>query len=602
MRLVLAAAAASPGCTEIGSMNVAPIVTAGSVQTTAFYISQTNGDTDHGVLQTGSISAESYIWQPWLASVRGRGNVSYELRGGDAESRSLQGSGEATLSILPVSKYPATFTFSHVDSRVDGDFVGFDFTQTRASANFRAAITQNLTGRLFASYDILKRDQNGDLNTRNLQLNLTQTFPKDETFFGLQSIGLGASYRDLSFTATTPEDSDADRTLAVLSLTMDGRPSDELTYNSTNVFNYEIQDEAEDSFDLMSVQSVSTMQWRPEEYPVVVTGTLRGLIEQIERDELSGGADSDTMLVAGTVGARWPVSDRLSFNFGLRGAYENVERGEGAALGETNLPEGQNFSAALLAGANYFSETHQVSGFDWNWNSRALLDVGMRNEDGFFTRDSVAVGHKFERGIDPFGFGPIRMTFDQELEARIDTDDDDDQFALFLSNGVGFSTSRADRTSSSSARFRLFDRRNLLDSDDEFQIAQFRWDKRMAFDRDRSLTAALTAQAVRRVDEDDTDFSLTASGNVTYQHRNVFGAENLDFLSELRLNIFDLDEIFGRREADFSSETFRNDWRNILRYRIGQLFLQTELSAFYANEGLGYLALLRLRRDFSPSE
>ena len=116
--------------------------------------------------------------------------------------------------------------------------------------------------------------------------------------------------------------------------------------------------------------------------------------------------------------------------------------------------------------------------------------------------------------------------------------------------------------------------------------------------RDRRLQGNVDAQAIRQVDQNDTDISITASGNVSYQHRNFLDVENLGFRSELRVNVVDIDTALGLDDEDVDPDLLQNDWRNILSYRIGRLTAELEATAFHRDAAFGYLGLMRLRRDF----
>jgi len=163
---------------------------------------------------------------------------------------------------------------------------------------------------------------------------------------------------------------------------------------------------------------------------------------------------------------------------------------------------------------------------------------------------------------------------------------------------VTFDYAKADEASSTFARLYLRDSRTLIGERREFDVVQFTLGRSVSVDRDRRWQGNVTAQAVRDVNDDGSDVIATASGNVSYLHRNLFETDDLDFRSELRLNIVNLDEIFGATEQELANERFRNDWRNILSYRIGRLTTELEASAFQRDSGIGYLGLMRLRRDF----
>ncbi len=281
----------------------------------------------------------------------------------------------------------------------------------------------------------------------------------------------------------------------------------------------------------------------------------------------------------------------------MRGSYENVSRDEGGSLGETDLDEGERIIGLMLFGADYRSVPNPLWGFDWSWDVRGQAENGFRTDDGLLSRETLTLGHRLERDYSELVFVPVRFAFDQEIELDADLEEDD-LFGVRLAHAVTFDYTKSDEASSTFARLFLRDSRTLVGERREFDIIQFTLGRSVSVDRDRRWQGNVTAQAIRDVNEDGSDVIATASGNVSYLHRNVFETDDLDFRSELRLNIVNVDDLFGEAEDEFASDRFRNDWRNILSYRIGRLTAELEGSAFQRDSGLGYLALVRLRRDF----
>ena len=582
------------GCGDVSEMTLAPISTAGSVQTTALTRRSTDGTTEHTLLQSGSVAVDSYVWQPWFIRTNGDLSIAYDQTFGGDDGASLRSSAGATIQVLPLSKYPVTVNLAHTDSRVSGEFGGSDFIRDRASVNARAAFTQNLNAGLTASWDRTDREDSGILNTQNVSLDATHTFSKESAFLGITSVGAGASFRMSTFEADDPTDEDTDHQTAILRLNMRSEPFTDVVYDSLYTFVFDDLVEDDDTFRRLALQGISTVQWRPKNEPYIVTGSLRTLSEQIDEQDNGNDQDSSTLLASGRLGLRWPIHDRLSFNAGVRGSYEDVKRDEGADLGESDLDEGQRIDASLLAGANYRSETSKLGGFDWYWDARAQTENGLRHEEGMFTRDSVTLGHRFERQLD---FAPIDFAFAQELDLSAETLTDE-PFTVGVSNSANFGYSTSTDTTTTFARLFLRDSRDFVGETREFQTVQFRAGRQVAISRDRRLQGNVDAQAIRQVDQGETDISITASGNISYQHRNFLDVENLGFRSELRVNVVDIDTALGLDDEDVDPDLLRNDWRNILSYRIGRLTAELEATAFHRDAAFGYLGLMRLRRDF----
>jgi hypothetical protein len=578
-------------------MTLAPVATTGTVQTTVINRRSTDGSSELTVQEGFGIGIDSYLWHPWFAQVNGSVDFSHEKTFGAEGGSSFRGSADATLSVLPQSKYPVTLGVSHSDSRASGEFSSIDFTRDSAFINARAVITQNLSGGLRASWSRTDQTDTAVQTTQVVNLTLNQTFPRDKTILGIGAIDLNVGLNSSNLVASSPDEDDNDHQVAIVQLGMKSEPFENLFYDSRITAIYDDEDDGDDATTRESLQGISTLQWRPENKPFVVTGSLRTLTEQISRDGNNDATDSKTLLAAGNLGVRWPVNDRLSFNLGLRGSYEDITREGGSSLGESDLDDGERVNATVNAGVNYNSEPHQLSGFEWRWDARAASENGIRSDEGVITRESLGLGHRFERMLEEVIFVPVRFSFAQDLDLQFDADGDD-PISAGLSDSITFSHSQSKDATSTTARLFLRDSRELIGETREFQLIQARLGRRVAINRDRRLQGDLSMQTAREVNEDETDIFFTMSGNLSYDHRNLFEIENLGLRSELRINLVNLDELFGESTDDLDSEFLRNDWRNILTYRIGRLTANVEATVFQRDEGFGYLALFRFRRDF----
>ncbi|MFQ5565928.1 MAG: hypothetical protein ACE5EU_06170, partial [Paracoccaceae bacterium] len=200
----LCAVSALEGCGGPIDMSLAPVSTTGSVQTTVIGRRDRDGTSELTVQEGFGIDVASYIWQPWFIQVRGGVDVAHDKTFGADGGSSFSGSADATISVLPMSKYPVTLGFAHLDSFASGDFSGARTTTDRAFLTASAVLTQNLRGGLRASWSRSDREDSGVDTTQTVDLNITRTFPRDKTFLGISSIGLnvGLSNSDLAATGS----------------------------------------------------------------------------------------------------------------------------------------------------------------------------------------------------------------------------------------------------------------------------------------------------------------------------------------------------------------------------------------------------------------
>ena len=597
----LCGASALAGCGSPLDMTLAPVTTTGSVQSTVIGRRGSDGTSELAVQESASVNVDSYIWQPWFAQVSGGVNVAHNKTFGGGGGSSLNGSVNAVLAVLPMSKYPVTLGLAHFDSRTSGEFGGTDLIRDRAFINARAVLTQNLRGGLQASWDRAEQADAGVQTTQTVRLNLNQTLPSDATFLGISSIGLSVGLNNSNLTATGPDQEDGSHQSATVQLTTRSEPFENLFYDSLLTAIYDDEANGADATTRTSFQGVSTIQWRPEDKPFIVTGTLRTLTEKIKNEDDGESSGSDTLLAAATLGLRWPVNDRFSFNLGLRGSYEEVSRDAGGALGEDAIDDGQRYDTTLIASANYFAGKRQVAGFDWRWDARASAENGLRSDTGMTSRETIGLGHRFERMLEDVIFVPVLFSFAQGTNLSFEPTGDE-LFGAGISDSIGFSYSGTGATASTNARLFFSDSRSVIGEQREFQTLQARIGRRVALNRQRRLQGDLSAQAAREVSEGEANISITASGNFAYSHRNLFDIERLGLRSELRINVVNLDQLFGKSGGELNTELLRNDWRNVLTYRIGRLATSVETTVFQRDTGFGYLALLRFRRDFGGSE
>jgi len=596
----LAVLTAVGGCE--GPVNVlgTPVNTAGSVFSAVSARRTTGGESEIALQEGVNFSAASYIWQPWFARVRGDTRIAYDKTfGGEGES-TLIASVNGSASILPLSRYPVTVGFSHQDSRASGEVSSSDSVSDAAFINASAVLSQTLRGTLSANWVRTDQEDSGVENTRNVNVNVQKTFSADSTIFGIDAIRLTTALTDENFVGSDEEDDGRQRRSASVQLDIDSRPLKDVRLNSTYTAIYDDRDE--DSIDQRrtSLQGVSTVQWRPEEWPFIVTGSLRTLIEDIVRSGDDEEPDSGTMLAAGTVGLRWPLSNRLSFNVGLRSSYESIQRDEGADVGEDDGEPGERFNASALAGATYTSYWSEISGFDWQWTASGQTEEGFRSDEGAISNNSVTLGHRFRRMFDDLIFVPVQFSFSQQAGFNY-TLESEDPVRVDLLHSAEFDYSGSTRAATTFARLIARDTRTLVGDSREFQVLQGRIGRRVALDTDERLQGDISGQATRTVSGGNAEFSVTASGNAAYSKRNLFEVENLGFRSDLRINVVDLDRVFGESDQA-EDELIRNDWRNVLTYRIGRLSADLEATLFQRDIGFGYLAIFRLRRDFGGGQ
>jgi len=584
-------------CSSLNSSLVAPPRLAGSIGAGVISRSVPDSESELIVQSLADINADSYIWQPWFAPLRARGGIAYERRSGrtGSEGDAIRFNGDASLSILPQSRFPAHLSYSRLDSRVNGEFIGSDFVQNRLAFSTTSIITSKFRANLGASADWSEQAKTGDRQSRRFYGGATKTFGRN--FAGLTSVSASVDYTDSDFDSRTEGLFGEDIVTATFSA--QAAPAPNMLNNLIVTYIFDDEVSRTTNSERRSLQAVNTFNWNPEDKIYDIDGFIRARMEDIDFGDSRNISKRRNDQLLGVANVQIPLSERLHLRVGVRAGTENQSGSAVVAGGRS----GERSFAAANASVNYYSRTREFGAYEWRWGARAAGEAGWASEDDVLRDPSAAVDQTLERDIPFFGETPARLSFTQEVgvdAGAVDRDTNDNPlFTPIVSHGLTLSHNAGGLTSATSLIASLRDVREFSGERNSLQTAQIQFSRREAIDARRSFTGVLTGNAIRRNLNDDPETIISASGRLVYNERSLFNALNLDFRSELAVNIFELDELF----SDDSSPTIAEDnqhheWRNILTYRIGQIAIVGEVSAFYEDEGFGRLLMFRIRRDF----
>lgn len=592
--LTVAAGAVLGACGESEESRLAPIVYSGSVSNTVRTTSSTEKEREYGNLAATTVRASSYVWEPYIVTVDGTVNVGHDFEqdSSSGASNSFVASGTGTINILPLSPIPTSISYTHAESVLDSDTAGVEFSGDQLTISSRARIDDDLNIAGFVSADQIDQGEDGVDRGLETSLSVVKNF-ETSTLTG------NARYRVRDFTAGSPGEDDSSDTLAFTTLTYEFSPLENTRMQSFATALFSDEQDGDDRDRRYSLQSVTTVQWRPDDRPYTVNGSLRGLWEQVDSTGtgLSDTGQSTATLATATVGINYPINPRLVANFGLNTAYENIgETGAGsnATLGD----EGERERISAIGSIAYESDSYELAGFDWRYNADGAADLGYETDDGPTESVGVGVGHTLVRRFDTEMPGPLQLSLSESAGA---TQTLDETPTVNITHTLALSSSWVDEGTSTFVRLSLTDDRDLIGEDrSEFQLAQFLLSRQASIDLDSFWRANLSLQFSRQTFEDEgTDTSFTANGEISYNARDVFGVENLDFISELIVTSQGPPRVFGREDDDDDSDSLRADWRNRMEYRIGRLLFRLEGTAFWDDGEIGNLALLRVKREFS---
>ncbi len=589
--IAVTAGACAPG----EGLEVPPVSYSGSISETF----RTRETGDEPRLYTNQVNTnadlKSYIWQPWFITVDGGAEVVTELeRGGTTgDSDSLLLGGDLSLGILPVSRYPTTLTYSHMDSQIDGTTGGSDFVRDRVGINSTAIISSSLRTVQSASYEVVDQPDFGSEERQEAALSVDKTFDTDR-------MGLDLRYEGISFDSL--DDEDIEETDVVASLRYDGVYFEDIKSQSTSTAIYSDEDTDTQDLNEVSVQGTTTAQWRPKEQPFTVNGAIRTLAEDIDLRTSNGEGQSNTteterLLSVGTLGLNYPVTRQLTTNFGLTAETESINRDSGGGTSEPTSDKQSTYSTNLLGNINYQSLPEELYGFDWRWDASGSANVGYDSTTDLEDTEAASLGHGFQTTLENLPLTPVQFGFSQQALVRR-SNEEGTVPSLFHSTSL---THRSfEGGVSTFARLSFSDRREIAVTDaDEFQIAQLQLDRQAEIDIRRQWFANLSLQITRqRTGASGPEVNASADGTISYRERDLFSVSNLSFLSELMASALGLEEFISESDRNIETEEFRTEWRNLVEYRIGRVITSLEGSIFREDEELGNMVMFRIRRDF----
>lgn len=535
-------------------------------------------------VETANITARSYIWQPWFAQVGGGlGLVTSRERSSDnggltstgafsSDSTSVTGNG--TLSVFPMSRFPFQAMLDVSDSRASGEFTGSDFTNTRmglrqsyrpleGNANYvvrydRSILDSTSFGR--DTVDVLA----GSMNRR----------------FGVQSIDISGDHtRNLR--STTGESSLLNRLTALHNYRPEATLSvDSFASHSSTNFHLVNDDSFVDNHSRFT-QLNSFATWRPEEgSPLYVTGGGRLFQSNVDVN----GTESESRSLNANIAATYALNRNVNF------------------MGSASLTEASSVATRDLltnqtVGVNYASDVITLGKFTYNANAGGNLSnqTGGRESD----RQNVAgqLGHNLTRNLPLSAASALTFNLGQGYAADYDTVTAESQT---LSHNAGISW-RVTPNQNSTAYFGLSgaDSRTFGRNESEFQMVNLQATGQFQFSQHASGTANLTIQGTRQSTPGtpSAGFTFNSNGNVGYQHLRAFGVPLLRYYAIYNIN----DSQFKTRllgDVNAAPEQVNQSLEQRLEYNIGRIEMRLSLRIAEIDGERNSLLFFRISRQF----
>ncbi|NOY62350.1 MAG: hypothetical protein GXP10_04205 [Gammaproteobacteria bacterium] len=529
-----------------------PVNVSGSLGYSYRNLKNGDGDTITSNQLFGSISARSYLWQPWFATVNGRLRLTLDNtdldRGG--ENKATVSTGEFSLNLLPQSRSPLTLAFQKSNSQVEA--LGF---RNPLVANDRDFKTQRLD--LTQSY-LTESGHRLQFRYGTSRWKSARSEYDDKTY-GFEGNWRFPKHRIIA-KANMKEANQSFRNQYTENLLLDldhfWYPTRALRWDSS--INRVTLDTSLDVPTLVKAPSDSQSEllqassfffWRPVDSPWSVSGGVRfsDLVAQSQ-----GNVDSGAQSLNTTGGFLYQYTKNLRFDANVNTTYNDA-----------GVAEAMSWNSR--AGALYQSDFREIlaTGFSYQWHANAALKK--QGGDGIKTKGaSLTLGHNAQK---TWFLGDLtsrrndvttlRLSLSQ-LVTQLTQSGDAELDLTRLDNSVALNWSQRAWGGTSFAQLSATDSRESGDRESDQQLINFQLTRNQKISRVSSLNGGVTIQrAALHANGDDV---TTKTAQLGYQHSRAFGVRQLRFNSDLNLS-----------QASLDNGVDREEWTNRLAYRIGLL-------------------------------
>jgi hypothetical protein len=454
-----------------------------------------------------NLRAASYLWQPWFAQLRGGLGLVRGASDGGTSSRSSSMTGEAGVSLFPMSRFPFDAHASVTDSRASGEFTSSDYRTLRYGLQ-QAYRTPEGGTNYTARYDrsVLDSQSFGRDTLDVLEASMTRRI-------GLQVLELNGSLSEnrggIGGTSSRLERASARHAFA---------PSSNTTLESlASVNRMRAEGGQGAAFNTRFTQFTTFGTWRPDEEstwfdeqrPLVVMAS--GRWSALAND--TGATSSDVTTANATVGANYTVNrdTRLTAN-------ATATHSSGATTDTLFTSE----SASL-----FYSPLAKPLG-DWlyTWSAGGSAGNTTSTGEGAEQTYTAQLSHGLSRSVE---FSPgtrVSVVAGQSAGGSVNPGHD----STTLAHNAGINWSAANGGGSQSyIGFTAADTRSYGATQSAFQLVNLQASRQQAVSTLSTWTGNFTLQGTRQPASDVEGFNWSKTGSLTYQHRRAFGVARLRF-------------------------------------------------------------------------
>lgn len=551
-------------------MSLPPVRYNGELRVNSRAVAPDEGEQFYLLGTTARINMDSFVWQPWFASIGGGLNVSRVQTFAESDSESLLLGGDARLTLFPASEFP-TFGFVSVsDTRTDVEAAQIPERQVRIT-------------RFGFGHSYQPRDGGGNLGLRADRS--IEEGTDDRLRAVIDRLDLSGTLlmerQRLSGTLNVKnidqELDDENRFELVSTLRHNATPSDTVTVDSFASYTDIGTDSTRLNSRTRNLRANSLAVWRPRRIPLTMSGTANVTFTQQESD----GTNSESTATNLALGGDYLINrlTRLTGNVSVNITDENTTSNQGATLSFNPDPFG-------------------LGSFTYNWFTSASLSNEIGNPSG----DRTILGALFAQGLTrarPFAIAPawnLSLAANNTVSGSLDSINGA-AATLGLNGSVGVAHARVGGFTSvhlDASDTRTYgSSRAFATGDNNFQSINFNLTHRQDLSTSSQWNAFVSMGWNRQDLGGEATITEFSNMNLSYSNSRLFGVPRMLFLSQFSARTIDLffTGLAGEENTDMR-------WENRVDYTIGKL--ETRLTGTWSrvNARNGYTVLLTISRKF----
>lgn len=525
-------------------------------------------------LNTGTISASSYVWRPWFALVNGSLSLSVEESEDEGQEKSEDefATGDVFVNVFPTSRFP--FRAYYIESRdqFDNNSSRFDIETTEygVSQQYRSPDGRH---NYLADYENNRQDNSARNNFTAESLLLS----------GNDRIGDHVLDTDLKLDRV--DNTSSDERAETYSITLDHSYRDTSNWAIENLLSTSsTENDFSDSInDIETSQLSSFVSWHPQNRKdLKFTGSLR--LSETRQEQ-----QSDDVMVT-DVGQT--EAETANLNQGLVYEYsDNLQLSESINANYFEDESGDRFSANEALAARYSSDRVGTGLGDYGWSAGTAYN----NVHGDVEREhtlATQFSHSLLNDYSNAGEYQFRTNLTQSFTYQSRSVEEDEKN---IDHSYSVTWSSMALKQQNLLRLFISDSRSLNRDDDNFQLVNLQYTGSNSITRYSQLSGNATLQYSRQETEGMRSEQTVSNGQLEYRRSRVFQLPGMFFTSLLKLSERQSETERLIEDNDSATEA---SWENSLLYRIGRLEAQLDIDFIKIGDDYDRLFMFQLTRSF----